>query len=113
MVLIPDDKRFFRIGEAARIVGVEPSVLRYWENEFPQLRPQRADSRQRTYRRKDLEILLEIKNLLYSEKMTIEGARRRLKEKGRDTAEKGLVLAQVKEGLEELLEILSPPSCSR
>lgn len=112
MVLIPDDKRFFRIGEAARIVGVDPSVLRYWENEFPQLRPQRADSRQRTYRRKDLEILLEIKNLLYSEKMTIEGARRRLKEKGRDPVEKGLVLAQVKEGLQEILRILSTPSSS-
>ena len=112
MVLIPDDKRFFRIGEAARIVGVDPSVLRYWENEFPQIKPQRADSRQRTYRRKDLEILLEIKNLLYSEKMTIEGARRRLKEKGRDTAEKGIVLDQVKEGLQEILRILSTPASS-
>jgi DNA-binding transcriptional MerR regulator len=79
MVQIPDNRRYFRIGEASRIVGVEPYVLRYWENEFPQLRPQRADSRQRTYQRKDLETLLEIKRLLYEERMTIEGAKLRLK----------------------------------
>jgi DNA-binding transcriptional MerR regulator len=108
MVRIPDDKRYFRIGEAARIVGAEPSVLRYWENEFSQLRPQRADSRQRTYRRKDLEILLEIKHLLYSEKMTIEGARRRLREKDAGTAGKGRLLEQIKEDLEEILRILTP-----
>jgi len=79
MVQIPDDRRYFRIGEASRIVGVEPYVLRYWENEFPQLRPRRADSRQRTYQRKDLETLLEIKRLLYEERMTLEGAKLRLK----------------------------------
>ncbi len=44
MVQIPDDKRYFRIGEASRIIGVEPYVLRYWESEFPQVRPHRADS---------------------------------------------------------------------
>lgn len=108
MVRIPDDKRYFRIGEASRIIGAEPSVLRYWENEFPQLKPQRADSRQRTYRRKDLEILLEIKHLLYSEKMTIEGARRRLKEKGAGAAGRGHVLAQIREELEDILRILTP-----
>ncbi|HDR16853.1 MAG TPA: MerR family transcriptional regulator [Desulfobacteraceae bacterium] len=107
MVLIPDDKRYFRIGEAARIVGVEPSVLRYWENEFPQIRPQRADSRQRTYRRKDLEQLLEIKKLLYSEKMTIEGARLRLREKKDSFVENKFILRQIKEELEEILQILS------
>jgi len=79
VVRIPDNRRYFRIGEASRIVGVEPYVLRYWESEFPQLRPGRADSRQRTYQKKDLQILLEIKRLLYEERMTIEGARRRLK----------------------------------
>jgi len=78
MVQIPDNRRYFRIGEASRIVGVEPYVLRYWENEFPQLRPRRADSRQRTYQKKDLETLLEIKRLLYEERMTIEGAKLRL-----------------------------------
>jgi DNA-binding transcriptional MerR regulator len=108
MVLIPDDKRYFRIGEAARIVGAEPSVLRYWENEFPQLRPRRADSKQRTYRRKDLELLLEIKRLLYSEKMTIEGARRRLKEKGTKPIDNLMILDNIKQELKEILQILQP-----
>ena len=106
MVRIPDDKRYFRIGEASRIIGVEPYVLRYWENEFSQVRPRRADSNQRTYQKKDLETLLKIKNLLYDQKMTIEGARRRLRQ------EKGLpqdqqVLLEMKETLQEILEVLS------
>ena len=79
MVQIPEDRKYFRIGEASRIVGVEPYVLRYWESEFSQIRPRRADSNQRTYQRKDLETLIEIKRLLYEEKMTIEGARRRFR----------------------------------
>ncbi len=78
---VPDDKRYFRIGEVSRIIGVEPYVLRYWESEFPQIRPRRADSNQRTYQKKDLEIILEIKRLLYEEKMTIEGAKQRLKQR--------------------------------
>jgi len=106
MTLIPDDKRYFRIGEAARIVGAEPSVLRYWENEFPQLKPRRADSKQRTYRRKDLELLLEIKHLLYSEKMTIEGARRRLKEKRGVSEENKFIIKEIKEELEKILQLL-------
>ena len=60
---IPDDKRYFRIGEVSRIIGVQPYVLRYWESEFPQIRPARADSRHRTYQRKDLEIIMEIKQM--------------------------------------------------
>jgi DNA-binding transcriptional MerR regulator len=109
MALIPDDKRYFRIGEAARIVGVEPSVLRYWENEFPHLKPRRADSRQRTYRRKDLELLLEIKHLLYSEKMTIEGARRRLREKMSDSVGNKQFMNKIKEELENILQLLNAP----
>lgn len=85
MVQIPDDKRYFRIGEASRIVGVEPYVLRYWESEFPQIRPERAGSNQRTYQREDLENLLTVKRLLYEEKMTIEGAKRRLKQEKIDS----------------------------
>jgi DNA-binding transcriptional MerR regulator len=81
---IPDNKRYFRIGEVSRIIGVEPYVLRYWESEFPQIRPTRADSRQRTYQRKDLEIIIEIKRLLYEDKLTLEGARKRLKQKMSD-----------------------------
>lgn len=108
MVQIPDDKRYFRIGEASRIIGVEPYVLRYWESEFPQVRPQRADSNQRTYQRKDLENLLEIKKLLYEEKMTIEGAKRRLKlEKGRKTTFGRVVLEDIKADLHEILKALT------
>ncbi|MFO7985224.1 MAG: MerR family transcriptional regulator [Desulfatiglandaceae bacterium] len=78
MLQIPENRRYFRIGEASRIVGVAPYVLRYWESEFPQVKPKRADSNQRTYQRKEIETLLNIKRLLYEEKMTIEGARRLL-----------------------------------
>ncbi len=76
-VIIPN-KRFFKIGEVSRIVGVPTHVLRYWEREFSLLRPRRAASRQRIYRRKDVEMLLRIKNLLHQEKYTIAGARKRL-----------------------------------
>ncbi len=112
MVLIPDNKRYFRIGEASRIIGVEPYVLRYWEKEFPQLRPRRADSTQRTYRRKDLEILLEIKRLLYEEKMTIKGARQRLGQKENHKGNavistKYRILENIKAELEEILRVLS------
>ena len=108
MVQIPDDKRYFRIGEASRIVGVEPYVLRYWESEFPQVRPERADSNQRTYQRKDLENLLTVKKLLYEEKMTIEGARRRLRqEKGNWISVDSSVLDEIKTELSEILKMLS------
>jgi DNA-binding transcriptional MerR regulator len=103
---IPDDRRFFRIGEVSRIVGVEPYVLRYWEGEFPQIRPQRADSNQRTYQKKDLEMILEIKRLLYEEKMTIEGARQRLGRNAIGRSSRNLILADLKAGLEEVLGIL-------
>ena len=105
---IPGDKRFFRIGEVSRILGVEPYVLRYWESEFPQIRPLRADSNQRTYQRKDLEILLEVKRLLYEEKLTIEGAKQRLKQ-----PVEGFVphdtefLARVKRELQDVLRVLT------
>ena len=78
---IPQDKKYFRIGEVSRIIGVRPYVLRYWESEFPQIRPHRADSKQRTYQKRDLQIILEVKRLLYEEKLTIEGARRKLRAK--------------------------------
>ena len=108
MVLIPDDKRYFRIGEASRIIGVEPYVLRYWEGEFPQIRPRRADSNQRTYQKRDLEILLKIKKLLYEEKMTIEGAKRRLRQEGVEKpVADHLSLKEVKAALEEVLRILT------
>ncbi|MBW1901700.1 MAG: MerR family transcriptional regulator [Deltaproteobacteria bacterium] len=108
MVQISEDKRYFRIGEASSIIGVEPYVLRYWESEFPQLKPQRADSKQRTYQKKDLETLLEIKRLLYEEKMTIEGAKRRLRQKKDDkTSLSRQSLESIREELREILEILT------
>ncbi|MBU0989449.1 MAG: MerR family transcriptional regulator [Proteobacteria bacterium] len=107
MVQIPENRRYFRIGEASRIVGVKPYVLRYWESEFPQLKPQRADSKQRTYQKKDLETLLEIKSLLYEERMTIEGARQRLKREKAEDLTAGLpFLKDIKGELHGILEIL-------
>jgi DNA-binding transcriptional MerR regulator len=71
-------KLFFKIGEVARIVGVEPYVLRYWETEFKEVRPQKSRGRQRLYRRSDVHALLQIKRLLRDEGLTIAGARKRI-----------------------------------
>ena len=107
MPAIPGEKRYFRIGEVSRIIGVETYVLRYWESEFSQIRPSRADSNQRTYQRKDLEVLSEIKRLLYEEKLTIEGARRRLKqEKIQKTRTPNECLREVKSELEDILKTI-------
>jgi DNA-binding transcriptional MerR regulator len=73
------DRLYFKIGEVARIVGVKPYVLRYWETEFSMIRPGKTRSKHRLYRRRDVETLLEIKRLLHTERYTIEGAKRRLK----------------------------------
>jgi DNA-binding transcriptional MerR regulator len=72
------DKLYFRIGEVSGILGVEPYVLRYWETEFPQLAPKKSGTGHRLYRRKDVELLLLIKRLLYEKRFTIEGARQNL-----------------------------------
>jgi len=69
------DKLYFRIGEVASLLGVEPYVLRYWEGEFPSLAPKKSGTGHRLYRRKDVELLLRIKHLLYEKRFTIEGAR--------------------------------------
>jgi DNA-binding transcriptional MerR regulator len=72
------DKVYFRIGEVSRILGVEPYVIRYWESEFTAVKPVRTRSDQRLYRRRDVEMLLTIKHLLYVEHFTIIGAKRKL-----------------------------------
>jgi len=72
------NKLYFKIGEVSTIAGVEPYVLRYWESEFKAIKPSRTQSKQRIYRRKDVELILEIKKILYDEKFTIAGARKRL-----------------------------------
>jgi DNA-binding transcriptional MerR regulator len=105
---IPEDKSYFRIGEVSRIIGVEPYVLRYWESEFSQIRPARADSNQRTYQRKDLEIIIEIKRLLYEEKLTIEGAKKYLKRRAAgDPQQIHEVLAEFRRELLEIMKLLS------
>ncbi len=69
------DKLYFRIGEVAQLAGVEPYVLRFWESEFPQLAPKKSGSGHRLYRRKEVEMVFEVKRLLYEKRFTIEGAR--------------------------------------
>ena len=114
-VIIPD-KIYFRIGEVSRLCGLPSYVLRFWETEFPQLRPPKSSTGQRTYRRPDVENVLRIKKLLYDEGFTIAGARLHLKgeAKRKQTAlpfavpSAGLSeLRQVRQGLKEILGILA------
>jgi DNA-binding transcriptional MerR regulator len=77
------DKLYFRIGEVSDLVGVEPYVLRYWETEFPSVGPKKSGTGHRMYRRKEVELLLKIKFLLYEKKYTIEGARLYLQSESR------------------------------
>jgi len=76
------DKLYFRIGEVAEIVGVEPHVLRYWETEFRSVRPEKSRRGQRVYSRRDVDTLLRVKELLYGHRYTIAGARRKLRTEG-------------------------------
>ena len=116
------DKLYFRIGEVARLAGVKPYVLRYWETEFAFLEPRKSSSNHRLYRRKDVETILEIKRLLYDKRYTIEGARKhfsamkaksaeRAKAKPADASQRALFgppasLAAIRRELEQILELL-------
>lgn len=80
---------YFKIGEVAKLVGVKPYVLRYWETEFPEIRPGKSQTNQRLYKRKEVETVFKIKELLYKEKFTISGARKRLKD-----IDRGLVIPE-------------------
>jgi DNA-binding transcriptional MerR regulator len=77
------DKLYFRIGEVSRLAGIKPYVLRFWETEFPGLGPKKSGTGHRLYRRKDVELVLEIKRLLYDKRFTIEGARKALDSRGK------------------------------
>jgi len=77
------DKLYFKIGEVSELVGVQPHVLRYWEKEVPAIRPIKSPSNQRRYRRRDIELFREIRQLLYAERYTLLGARKRLAERDR------------------------------
>jgi DNA-binding transcriptional MerR regulator len=89
-VVIPE-KIYFKIGEVCDLVGVQPHVLRYWETEFPMLSPQKNRSGQRSYRRRDVEMALRIKELLYDEMFTIAGAKKKLQSDLRETSKLKIV----------------------
>jgi len=84
--VIPN-KLYFRIGEVAKLAGIKPYVLRFWESEFTGLGPKKSGTGHRLYRRKDVELVLEIKRLLYEKRFTIEGARKMLEAKPKRGAE--------------------------
>jgi DNA-binding transcriptional MerR regulator len=90
---VPDseipNKLYFRIGEVSRLAGVKPYVLRYWETEFSSIGPKKSGSNHRLYRRKDVELILEIKRLLYDKRFTIEGARKFLESKSKSEPKLG------------------------
>jgi DNA-binding transcriptional MerR regulator len=120
-------KLYYKIGEVCEVLGVEPHVLRYWETEFASLSPPKSKSGQRTYRPKDIELLLRIRKLLYEEGYTIAGARKQLgtgipsdspaaerpggartraKSPGRDSKPAGKPLEKVREELQNILTLL-------
>jgi len=89
MTITPEeipDKLYFRIGEVARLAGIKPYVLRFWETEFPVLDPKKSGTGHRLYRRKNVQMVLEIKRLLYEKRYTIEGARKFLETRSKDAA---------------------------
>jgi len=119
------DKLYFRIGEVAQIAGVEPYVLRFWETEFPQLAPKKSGTGHRLFRRKEVELVLELKRLLYEKRFTIEGARLFLDQNKKKAAAKPIAkqpkqleqgalfgvpasaLDQIRRELAEIYELLS------
>jgi len=110
------EKLYYKIGEVSQITGVEPYVLRYWESEFKIVTPLRTNSKQRLYRKRDLELILEIKKLLYEEKFTIAGAKKKMRRmKGQQESQLKLELPEnkyrdalmgVREELEKLYGLL-------
>lgn len=116
-VVIPD-KLYFRIGEVAELCDVPAYVLRFWETEFPHLRPAKSDTGQRTYRRRDVEAILQVRSLLYDQGFTIAGARQHLRAEARsaraqnvlpfrDAAPDRTALRKVKAELQDILGLLS------
>lgn len=114
-ILIPD-KLYFRIGEVANLCRLPAYVLRFWESEFPQLKPVKSSTGQRMYRRRDVESVLHIKKLLYEQGFTIVGARQQLRSEAK--AEKGQAaipfpaqspaeIQRIRQGLREILHLLS------
>jgi DNA-binding transcriptional MerR regulator len=108
-------KTYYRIGEVAKITGVKPYVLRYWETEFKPVSPPKSKSGQRTYRRREIEAVLLVKKLLYEQRFTIAGARRRLNELLREERSEAsseretttAVPGRVRRELEEIRDLLA------
>ncbi|MCU0563872.1 MAG: MerR family transcriptional regulator [Desulfobacterales bacterium] len=103
------DKLYFKIGEVSRIAAVPAHVLRFWESEFPRIAPKRTDSGQRLYTRREVEMILEIKELLHGRRFTIEGARRHLRRRGAETpADDGpdRILDDIRAELHEIRRLL-------
>src|ERR1700739_8870 len=110
------EKLYFRIGEVARLVPLPAYVLRFWETEFPQLKPVKSSTGQRMYRRKDVENVLRIRQLLYEDGFTIAGARAQLREEIKSEKKQTALpfpvgapgdLKHIRQGLKDILEILS------
>jgi len=108
------DKAYFRIGEVSKILNVEPYVIRYWETEFKTVNPVRTKTAQRLYRKKDVQELLTIKNLLYAQRFTIDGAKKQLhkmrnnEEPEEKSGEKQkLFLMRIRRELQQIRELVS------
>ena len=114
-ILIPE-KLYFRIGEVARLCRLPAYVLRFWETEFPQLKPVKSSTGQRMYRRRDVESVVRIKRLLYEEGYTIQGARQQMREEAKGEKKQVTLpfpasaspdMRYIRQGLQEILTILS------
>lgn len=103
------DKLFFKVGEVSAIAGVPAYVLRFWETEFSRIKPKRTPSGQRLYRKSDVELILQVKHLLYDKKFTIPGARQHLKSgAGKDNSPPAAItLAEIRQELESIRKMLS------
>ena len=101
-------KRYFTIGDVSELCGVKPHVLRYWEQEFPQLKPVKRRGNRRYYQRRDVLLIRQIRSLLYDEGFTITGARQRLtgEEAREDITQSQQIIKQLRGELEEVLKIL-------
>lgn len=104
-IKIPD-KFYFKIGEVSKIAELPSHVLRFWETEFKRIKPRRTESGQRSYTKKDIEIILEIKHLLYEKKFTIEGARKYLSSRSRLKSDDSDFLEDLKTELASIRDLL-------
>src|SRR5947209_4194102 len=114
-IMVPD-KLYFRIGEVSELCRLPAYVLRFWESEFPQLKPVKSSTGQRMYRRRDVESVLRIKQLLYEQGFTISGARQQLRSENRSDKTQPAIpfpsqsasdIQHIRQGLREILTLLS------